>query len=366
MKTVYCSFDGRYSDNPRALYRSLSRRGDHDSHVWLYHPKHGAGFPAGVAKVPYGSAAALDALESADLVVANTHLELEWAKKPGATYLQTWHGTPLKRIHYDVLFAPAGRLARLDADVARWDYLLSPNQVSTERLRSAFRFTGQVLETGYPRNDILSSPRRRAVRARVRASLGIDDDTTAVLYAPTWRDDEYFADGAPDIELALDVDRFVSELGDGYRLLPRLHYMMTERMAPVQRQGVTDVSSYPDSQELYLAADVLVTDYSSVMFDFAVTGKPIIHFAYDLERFRDTVRGFYFDLEQVAPGPIVRSTDGVLDALHRLPEVTAAHAQRYAEFRRTFTALEDGHASDRLAWLADQPSSERELAASID
>ena len=118
MKTVYCSFDGRYSDNPRALYRSLSRRGDHDSHVWLYHPKHGAGFPAGVAKVPYGSAAALDALESADLVVANTHLELEWAKKPGATYLQTWHGTPLKRIHYDVLFAPAGRLARLGDSIA--------------------------------------------------------------------------------------------------------------------------------------------------------------------------------------------------------------------------------------------------------
>src|SRR3712207_5887957 len=219
------------------------------------------------------------ALESADLIIANTHIELDWVKKPGAIYLQTWHGTPLKRIHNDVLWAPEGRLAFLDRDVARWDYLVSPNAVSTPRLREAFGFTGEVLEVGYPRNDLLSSPRAAAVRAQVRATLGIPDDVTAVLYTPTWRDDEYFADGTPNVQLALDVEGFVRELGPKHWLLPRLHYMVTERSQGLDRDGVVDVSRYPDVRELYLAADVMITDYSSTMFDFAITGKPMLFYA---------------------------------------------------------------------------------------
>src|SRR4051794_38632569 len=102
-------------------------------HVWLCDPLHRAGFPAEVSTVPASGAEAVAALESADLVIANTHIDLDWDKKPGAVYLQTWHGTPLKRIHNDVLWAPPGRLAELDRDVQRWDYLVSPNEVSTHR-----------------------------------------------------------------------------------------------------------------------------------------------------------------------------------------------------------------------------------------
>ena len=359
MKVVYSSFDGRYSDNPRAMYRRLTGLRSGDQHVWLADPAHRFGFPDRASTVTMGSPESVAALEEADLVIANTHIDLTWDKKPGALYVQTWHGTPLKRIHHDGLWAPEGRLDQLDRDVARWDYLLSPNRISTARLQQAFRFSGEVLETGYPRNDILSSSRRHAVRSRVRRSLGISDETTAVLYAPTWRDNELFAEGTP--EIALDIARWVEELGGDHVLLPRLHYMMTDRMAPLDGPAVRDVSFHPDVHELYLAADVLVTDYSSVMFDFAVTGKPMIFFSYDLERYRDSVRGFYFDLEPLAPGPVVRTSDDVIAALQHLPEVRATYAERYAEFRQTFCHLEDGHAGDRLMWLADQPSREPQL-----
>ena len=113
-----------------------------------------------------------------------------------------------------------------------------------------------------------------------------------------------------------------------------------------------DVSGHPDIAELYLAADVLVTDYSSAMFDFAVTGKPIALYAYDLDRYRDEVRGFYFDLFAAPPGPVVRTQHELFEALRQLPGLAAENADRYAAFRGEFTYLEDGHATDRvLEWL---------------
>ncbi|WP_375431876.1 CDP-glycerol glycerophosphotransferase family protein [uncultured Friedmanniella sp.] len=357
MKIVYDSFEGRYSDNPRALYERWSRANPTDEHVWRCDPRHADSFPAGVSTVPVNGPETRAALEQADLIVANSHLELDWDKKPGAVYLQTWHGTPLKRIHNDVLWAPEGVLANLDRDVARWDYLLSPNAESTPRLRDAFGFTGEILEVGYPRNDILSSPDADEVRAQVRASLGIADDVTAVLYTPTWRDDEFYADGTPNVELALDVDDFIATLGPTFALLPRLHYKVTHRADPMQRSGVVDVSRYADAPDLYLAADVMITDYSSTMFDFAITAKPLIFFAYDLESYRDSLRGFYFDLEPLAPGPVLRTSPEVIAALQDLDGLARRFEQPHAEFRRLFSHREDGHAGDRLQWVYDTVSS---------
>ena len=348
MKIVYHSFEGRYSDSPRVLYEALRARGPGHDHLWLADTAHAEGFPAGTATVAYGSDESISALESADLVVANTHTDLVWTKRRDALYLQTWHGTPLKRIHFDVLWAPEGRLDRLSRDVAQWDVLLSPNRASTERLRGAFGFGGEVLESGYPRNDVLSGPERSAIRERVRGELGIAPGTTAVLYTPTWRDDVVFADGNRDFALHLDVEAFIRRLGGDHVLLLRLHYMLTGRLTAVEHPAVREVSFHPDVSELYLAADVLVTDYSSTMFDFAVTGKPLLFYTYDLEDFESRVRGFYFDLSSVAPGPLVQSTGDLLDALADLPRVTAQYTEPYAHFRQTFCHLDDGHATDRV------------------
>jgi CDP-glycerol glycerophosphotransferase len=347
VRIVYNSFHGRFSDNPRALYERLRSRPGHE-HVWLAEAVHRGAFPTGTAIVDIDGPDGRTALESADLLIANTHTEVEWRKPAGATYFQTWHGTPLKRIHYDVLIAPPGRLDRLDRDVAKWDLLLSPNAVSTPLLRSAFGFDGEILETGYPRNDLLSSPRQTEVGTRVRSELGIPDGATTVLYAPTWRDDEIYTDEPSEVPFALDPSAFTSVLGDGHVLLVRAHAMATGRSRMAESPGVRDVSFYPDVRELYAVADVLVTDYSSAMFDFAITGRPIVFYAYDLDRFRDSVRGFYLDFEATVPGPIVRTVEELACALADLPDSASEYAERYAAFRRRFTALEDGHATDRV------------------
>jgi CDP-glycerol glycerophosphotransferase len=348
MKIVYNSFEGRFSDNPRALYEALRARDDGHEHVWLADPAHAVGFPVGVATAGYGTPEGLEALEAADVLIANTHTDVEWTKRDDALYLQTWHGTPLKRIHWDVLWAPAGRLERLSRDVARWDCLISPNRASTPLLCGAFRYDGAVLESGYPRNDVLNRPDRDEIRAAVRAELEIADDRTVVLYAPTWRDDEVFDAGGGEFRLAFDIDAFTMQLGADHVLLLRLHYMLTGRLKPVEHPAVRDVSFHSDISRLYLAADVLVTDYSSTMFDFAVTGRPILFYTYDLADYRGRVRGFYFDFAPEAPGPLLDTTQDVLDALRDLDAVTERHAGHYARFRERFCHLEDGHATDRV------------------
>jgi CDP-glycerol glycerophosphotransferase len=111
---------------------------------------------------------------------------------------------------------------------------------------------------------------------------------------------------------------------------------------------VQNVSDYPDIRDLYLAADVLITDYSSAMFDFAVTSKPIVLFPYDLDEYRDAVRGFYFELDAEAPGPLCQTTHGVIDAIRDLDSVHAAHAERYVRFRERFCPFDDGTAAARV------------------
>jgi CDP-glycerol glycerophosphotransferase len=363
VRIVWSSFRGLYADNPRALYEALVAPGarwaggDEATHTWLCTAATRDTFPPGVPTTLYGTPEARAALESADVVVANDCMSMRWDKQPGTTYLQTWHGTPLKRIHHDVQPARPGWLDAADLDVARWDHLLSPNAPSTERLRAAFAFRGQVHETGYPRNDVLSSPRRDAVRAEVRTRLGIPEGTTAVLYAPTWRDDLVLdRTGDSDADLRVDLADFTARLGGDHVLLVRLHSIVADRLDLPDGLPVVDVSAEPDPAGLYLAADVLVTDYSSVMFDFAVTGKPVLLFTYDLDHYRDDLRGFYVDLEEVAPGPLLSTSAELVDALADLDAATAPHAERYAEFRQTFCHLEDGHATERVLDLLFPPA----------
>jgi CDP-glycerol glycerophosphotransferase (TagB/SpsB family) len=352
VKVVFNSFRGSYSDSPRTLFEALRARGDDNHYVWLTQPERIGDFPGDVDTAVFGSPEGRAACESADVVVSNDHLGFDWDKRPGTTYLQTWHGTPLKRIHNDVLWAPEGRLAYLDQDIARWDALLSPNPVSTPLFRRAFGFTGPVHETGYPRNDVLSSPERDRLRAEVRAQLGIADGVTAVLYTPTWRDDLVFAaDGGPMVSFPLDLGDFATALGEDHVLLLRLHQMVSDRLEFAENAPIRDVSAYPDIRYLYLAADVLVTDYSSTMFDFAVTGKPIVYFTYDLDYFQNELRGFYFDLAEAAPAPLLGTSDEVLAAIAEIDPRSWQRPERYLRFQERFCSLEDGHATERVLHL---------------
>jgi CDP-glycerol glycerophosphotransferase len=338
------SWEGKFSDSPRVISERLHERHPHYRHIWVADEASEATMPAWATPVRRGGRHYFAALGVASHVVANTHLRAYFRKRPGGVYVQTWHGTPLKRIGLDIprpQFGGGGSyFDRLHKDVAQWDFLVSPNAFSTEIFRKAFGFGGRILETGYPRNDPLAAPAARALRRAVRAQLGIADGTTAVLYAPTWRDDQ-------DFELRLDLAVLRERLGDDHVMLLRLHPAQAAQ-APGNAAGVLDVSRHGDPADLCLAADVLLTDYSSMMFDFAVTGKPMVFFTYDLAEYRDEMRGFYFDFEADAPGPLLATTEEVCDALRDLDRVAADHAAAYARFAERFCALEDGAAADRV------------------
>jgi CDP-glycerol glycerophosphotransferase len=335
------SWHGSYADSPRAISEELHRRQAGYEHIWTITP--GNEGPDWATCVTPDDRRYVSYLGRAGYVVSNAGMPGYYRKRAAARYLQTWHGTPLKRIAFDIPSQSVANepkyLRNFSRDVARWDALISPNAFSTDVFRRAFRFAGPMLETGYPRNDLLVSPEREEIRSRVREKLGIADADRVVLYAPTWRDSR-------DFDLELDVEAFLGELDDHFLLL-RLHQLVAASVTATHPR-MRDVSAYADNRELYLAADVLITDYSSVMFDFAVTRKPILFFTYDLENYRDQLRGFYFDFAQDAPGPLLSDTADLIEALGALDGVVARHAGAYDRFFERFCSLEDGGASARV------------------
>ena len=344
---VFLSWRGRWSDSPRAISAELARRRPAVRQVWVLDDEAAGELPAGMERVAPGTPEELDALAGARWVVSNDTLTMDWAKRPDCFYLQTWHGTPLKRIGYDIAWPPySGALehytVELPRDVAKFDAMLSPNPFSTRVLRRSFGFHGAMLETGYPRNDVLHGPERAAVRARVRRELDLPAGTRAVLYAPTWRDSfQHTLD-------RIDVGLLRRTLGDGTTLLLRAHGYTAASDTGRSEPGVRNVTRWRDMAELYLAADVLVTDYSSSVFDFAGTGKPLLLYTYDLAHYRDTIRGLNVDLAAQAPGPLLSSSAEVAAALLDVEAATAPHRERYAAWVARYCPWDDGGASARV------------------
>ena len=340
------SFAGRsVADNPLAIARELGRRDVDVDLAWIVDD-------ASVL-VPEGSRAVLrrtpemfDVLANAAAYVSNASAPSWWRKRPGMVHVQTWHGVPLKRIGED---RGPGDLATwrhretVAAQAAGWDLLVSPSPWCSPIFRSAFRFGGTLLEAGQPRNDVLLGPGRDAVGARVRAELGLAPDQRVVLYAPTWRDHAGHRDAKP---VHLDVPAFL-EASPGTTLLVRGHYNASRQRDlddAGHRGRVVDVTRYPDAADLLCAADALVTDYSSVMFDFCLTDRPIVLLVPDLATYRSVHPGMYFDIEEHAPGPVVADTAGVVTAL----EQADAYAPARARFRADFCPLDDGGSSARV------------------
>jgi CDP-glycerol glycerophosphotransferase len=347
---MFESWRGLYADSPRALSEQLATADLPLRRLWVTSGENQ--FPADVDTVSRHSAAYFKALLTTDVLVANDIVSKHLVKGPRVHYLQLWHGTPLKLIGHDErahsYTGAAAHLKRMARDVAKWDYLVSPSPDCTTIFRSAFGFDGEVWETGYPRNDVLRAPGADERREEVRRQLGIEPGSFAVLHAPTWRDDDKGEDGRFRQSVLLDPDVLAEALPDGSRLLLRLHRNVTDRPTGTRSDFVLDVSSHPDIADLYLAADALVSDYSSAVYDFAVTGKPILLFAPDLDRYRDDVRGMYFDYEDWAPGPVCLTQEELAVQLGDLDRVVADWAERYRAFVQRFCPHEDGRAGERV------------------
>jgi CDP-glycerol glycerophosphotransferase len=348
---VYSSFGGRqYSDSPRAIHEELVRRDAPLEHLWVVRDAM-CNPPASAEVIREGSRAFHEALARARFIVANDHFPEWFGRRHDQVCLQTWHGTPLKRLGQDLqeLRRQPGHGQRpWHEEVSNWQYFVSPNRFSTQVLRGAYGIEGEVLETGYPRDDVLAHPQREQLARELRQRLRLADDVKAVLYAPTYRDNIFDRGGIYRLDLHLDFEELRRSLGDDTVILFRKHHYVTDAV-PVTADGfVRDVSSYPDATELLLAADVLVTDYSSIMFDYANTGRPMLFFTYDLETYRDDIRGFYFDFFETAPGPLLGTTAELAEALNEIDAVRTEFAARYSEFASTFCELDDGRASARV------------------
>jgi CDP-glycerol glycerophosphotransferase len=351
-EVLFVSWKGKQcGDNPRAIADELRRRGDDREHLWVVNDW-SVPVPEGARGVLPGTEEYLEALARSKYLISNDDMTAVHTRREGQLYVQTWHGTPLKRIGFDIdqpqFISGTGYFEHLAQDVAKWDLLLSPNPFSTPIMRNAFHFDGEICESGYPRNDLLHSTESKAIAAQARQRLGLPDGKKVVLYAPTWRDNQYYASGRYRFDFRFDLERAWQALGDDYVVLVRGHHHMADDVSAGSRPGFAfNVTRYPDISELFLVSDVMITDYSSVMFDFAPTGKPMLFFTYDLEQYRDSLRGFYFDFEAEAPGPLLDTSDEVTAALADIDAVAAKHQASYEAFAAKFCPLDDGKAAAR-------------------
>ncbi len=330
------SFYGQTSGcNPRALDRVLAQRAPSVTRYWSVTDLS--------VEVPEGAVAVVEngpewwrARAESRLLVVNDWLRRRFVRKPGQIVLQTWHGTPLKRLALHRPGFDPRRMAAVVKESRRWDVLLAQNPYAARILKKAYAFFGKpIWVEGYPRNDVLVN----GDPAPVREALGIGADERVILYAPTWRDDRAeMVDFVDPQLLAEQTDSVVLVRGHSRTIRPGRDHAGAR---------VIDVTGYPETARLLLIADVLVTDYSSVMFDFSVTGRPMFFLVPDLAHYRGQLRGFYFDLAERAPGPLVHSQDELVRALDDI-EVTEAYRERYAAWRSQFNRRDDGQAADRV------------------
>jgi len=352
------SFFGRSATcNPRAIDAEVARRRPDLPRYWSV-DDHSIAVPDGAIPLVIGTRDWWRVREAARWIVTNEWLRARYVKKPFQTVLQTWHGSMYKRIGMDrggSGFLRGGHTDRARAERANWDMFISQNGDTTPIIQQAYEFHGPdasaVLEIGYPRNDELTTidPARVAL---IRERIGIPPGRRVVMYAPTWRE------ANQNVEL-LSLVKLAREVGEGFTFLQRGHVRTLEEGESVASSAVVDVSTYPQINELYVVADLLITDYSSMMFDYSVTGRPMLFYTPDIEEYTDPkVRGAYFDLEEVAPGPVVRTVPEVVELLATIDTWAPTFTDRYAAWQKRFNHHDDGHASARAvdALFAFDPS----------
>ena len=341
------SFGGRSAgDNPAAICEDLAAHGV-GAPLWWSVVDGTVRVPAGARPVVVGSPQWVEALRTSRVIVTNDHLPFWFSKREGQHLLQTWHGTPIKKLLHDAPRAVTLRYRRLmDRQVPQWDLLLAQSPQAGRRLQQALGYRGPVRVGEYPRNVRLLGGAE--VRRRVRHELGIAPGQPVILYAPTWRESLRPSTGAAGCAAAhgpgpvgsLDGPR-LAELLDAVVLM-RSHHMNRAGCVP----GMIDVSGYPSVEELMLAADILVSDYSSIFFDFALTGKPAVVYAPDLASYRDVERGLYGDWPLGSGLPVAADHDELASHLQRLLGDIDVAEGRYSPLE-----VEPASILDNLTWI---------------
>lgn len=354
---VFESFLGKqYSDNPKAIHNYLKEHYPEYKLYWSFDRRYFYSFKKNVKRPlrRFGFKWVL-VLARAEFLITNSRMPHWIPKRKGTTYIQTWHGTPLKKLGVDIaeVHMPGTTTEKYKEnftnEAKKWDVLISPNPYSTEIFKRAFQYNGKIIESGYPRNDILYTHNNTNTITEIKNKLNLPLGKKILLYAPTWRDNDFYAIGRYKLNLKLDLQQLKDQLGDTYIILIRAHYLVAEHLdLSAYNQFAYDVSLYPDINELYLISDILITDYSSVFFDYANLKRPMLFFTYDIQEYRDHLRGFYFDFEEEAPGPLIQTTTNLISEIKAIETNGYELNERLFDFYGRFCSLEDGEASERV------------------
>ncbi len=353
------SFFGKsYSDSPKYIFEYLNEHfpGKYN-YVWILNEKHKLPYQA--KQVKRFSFRYFYYLARCKYIVFNSRQPVYFIKREGNVFLETWHGTPLKKLVFDmeeVTTASPLYKEQFYIQTRSWDYLVAPNEFSAEIFGHAFMYDGPLLKTGYPRNDILYREDKEELARTLKEKLHIPQDKKVALYAPTWRDDEFYGSGKYKFTLQLDLDKMKKRFGDEWIILLRTHYFIADYL-DVSKYGdfVCNVSKYDDIAELYLISDILITDYSSVFFDYANLRRPMLFYTYDLEKYRDVLRGFYINMEEEIPGPLLFTTEEVMAAMENLSEVEETYREKYQLFCEKFCDFENGKATENIVKTVFKP-----------
>lgn len=361
---VFETFGGKnYSDSPKYIYEYMLKNYPDYKYVWILKDPSKSEIPGNPLKIKKGSLEYYKAYSKAKVWVNNARLPLALNKKDNQKYIQTWHGTPLKRLANDmkVVRMPGTTTPQykrnFHMETSRWDYLVSPNHYSSEIFESAFWMDEErVLEIGYPRNDLLvTHANDEELISKIRENVNIPEGKKVLMYAPTWRDDEFIKKGQYLFELKINLENLYESIGDEYVILLRMHYLISNAIDLSGYENFAiDVSDYDDISELYLITDALITDYSSVMFDFGILKRPQFFFAYDIEKYDKDLRGFYLDYVNDLPGPIFGDPFDLADSLKDVDLIKESYQDKIDEFYERFCSLEHGESSRYIGELINE------------
>ena len=360
---LFETFGGRnYCCSPKAIYERMITMDEFQDYtlVWAFKDieAHNVKPFKNLKLVVSGSSDYFKYCSMAKYWIVNSIMEENIKKKDNQVYVQCWHGTPLKRLRYDIqvngalLNTVEEIRKRNDKDAVRFDYFISPSKFCTEKFTSAFNLKklgkeNIIIEKGYPRNDYLFKYTDSDVD-RIKKSIGIPKDKKVILYAPTFRDNQHTSGVGYTYNLGIDFDKLKFAIDENYVILFRTHYFVANSIDLSKYEGfIYDVSKYDDIDELYVISDLLITDYSSVFFDYANLHRPMLFYMYDLDDYKNNLRDFYISLDEL-PGPIATTQEELENNLVNIDKLENEYKEKYKEFNNKYNYLDDSDSSKRV------------------
>ena len=290
--------------------------------------------------------------------IVNSIIEEGITKKKDQVYVQCWHGTPLKRLRYDIVVNGASLNSveeirkRNDIDAKKFDYFISPSKYCTEKFTSAFNLKALgkeniIIEEGYPRNDFLFNKTKKDIDA-IKKKLGLPLDKKVIFYLPTFRDNQHTSGVGYTYKLGIDFDSLKKKFSKEYVILFSPHYFIENSIDLTKYKGfIYNVARYDEINELYLVSDIIMTDYSSVFFDYANLKRPMLFYMYDIDDYKGNLRDFYISLDEL-PGPIAKTQDELENNLKNIDKEFKKNKEKYEKFNEKYNYLDDGNASERV------------------